>query len=155
VNELDEAIDQALGLQGADLLDAVGGAIRRYVVVTDAQRDGLALWCAPCHAFDAADATGYPHITSVERESGDWYGKPLTTRELAKMLKPFGIKPKVIRIGDATPRGFERAAFEDAWTRYLPDTAPRSATSATSAPLSQERVSGESDLDRRVVTAAA
>jgi hypothetical protein len=43
----------------------------------------------------------------------------LTERTLAKMLKPFEVNPKVIRLGDKTPRGYERQSFEDPWKRYL------------------------------------
>jgi hypothetical protein len=41
--------------------------------------------------------------------------------DLARRLKPFGIGPKVLRVGAATARGYEWAAFEDAWRRYLPE----------------------------------
>jgi len=51
---------------------------------------------------------------------GDWYGHPLTARELAKLLKPYGIKPRQVRIGDATPRGYRREDIWDTWDRYLP-----------------------------------
>jgi hypothetical protein len=63
---------------------------------------------------------------------GDIRGRQLDERGLAKRLKPYGIKAKTIRIGGATPRGYARADFIDAWTRYLP-TAGKSETSATSA----------------------
>jgi hypothetical protein len=59
----------------------------------------------------------------------DWYGKPLTARDLAKLLKPYGVKPKGVRIGDTTPRGYRREDLYEPWKRYLP---PESATSATS-----------------------
>jgi Protein of unknown function (DUF3631) len=36
------------------------------------------------------------------------------------MLKPYGIKPKTIRIGEATKSGYDRGWFADAWGRYLP-----------------------------------
>ena len=58
---------------------------------------------------------------------GEWYGHPLTARELAKLLKPYGATPRVIRVGDATPRGYRRADLHDAWKRY-----GGSATDATS-----------------------
>ena len=51
-------------------------------------------------------------------------GKPITEPQLARVLRPFGIRPGVIRDGDATPRGYLKKAFEDAWARYLPDTDP-------------------------------
>jgi Protein of unknown function (DUF3631) len=50
----------------------------------------------------------------------DLRGKRLDARGLSKLLRPYGIKPKVIRFGEATPRGYERADFADAWRRYLP-----------------------------------
>jgi hypothetical protein len=43
----------------------------------------------------------------------------LTERTLAKMVKPFEVKPKVIRWGDKTPRGYDRQSFDDPWRRYL------------------------------------
>jgi hypothetical protein len=47
---------------------------------------------------------------------GDWFGKPLSARSLAKMLRPYGIGPH----SDGTSRGYRREAFEGAWARYLP-----------------------------------
>lgn len=51
---------------------------------------------------------------------GDLKGRPMDTRRLARMLKGYGIHPQAIRIGGATPRGYLRDAFIDAWERYLP-----------------------------------
>lgn len=53
---------------------------------------------------------------------GGWNdGKGLTTRELGKKLAPYGIYAKPIRInGKRVGNGYERAQFEDAWSRYLP-----------------------------------
>jgi hypothetical protein len=50
----------------------------------------------------------------------DIYGKPLNQRGLATRLKRFGIKPRVVRIGDSTPRGYLAADLRDAWNRYVP-----------------------------------
>ena len=47
-------------------------------------------------------------------------GKPLTQNRLARMLKPLGITPENIRIGDKVPKGYVFAHFDDAFTRYLP-----------------------------------
>jgi Protein of unknown function (DUF3631) len=52
----------------------------------------------------------------------DLRGKPLTDRGLAGRLKRYDIKPKVIRIGTLTPRGYEKADFLDAWKRYAEET---------------------------------
>ena len=47
-------------------------------------------------------------------------GKPLDDRGLAGRLRKYEIRPKTVRIGDHTPRGYERADFADAWGRYFP-----------------------------------
>ena len=43
----------------------------------------------------------------------------LTERTLAKMLKPFEVKPEVIRFPAKEARGYKRQSFEDPWERYL------------------------------------
>lgn len=58
----------------------------------------------------------------------DLRGKPLDARGLARRLSAYEIRPKVVRIGDTTPRGYTREDMTDAWSRYLPQ---KSATSAT------------------------
>jgi hypothetical protein len=64
-----------------------------------------------CEAL-AADATG---------QWADYkHGKPIGQAQLANVLKPFGIIPGTVRIGKATPKGYERTAFAEAWSRYLP-----------------------------------
>jgi len=46
-------------------------------------------------------------------------GKPLDDRRLAARLRKYEVRPKVIRVGDSTPRGYERSDLLDAWRRYL------------------------------------
>ena len=54
---------------------------------------------------------------------GAWNdGKGITTRELGRKLRPYGIRAKTIRIEEARGNGYEREQFEDAWSRYLPCT---------------------------------
>src|SRR5215218_2649160 len=55
---------------GADLLEELVRFVRRFVVLTDAQGDIVALWAVHTHALDAADCTGYLSITSAEKRSG-------------------------------------------------------------------------------------
>jgi Protein of unknown function (DUF3631) len=48
----------------------------------------------------------------------------INQRELAKLLKPFGITPKSVRLSrHHTPKGYTMAQFEDAFARYLPPPA--------------------------------
>lgn len=64
---------------------------------------------------------------------GDVKGKPLNDRGLASRLRPYDIRPRVVRIGDSTPRGYNKADFRDAWQRYLSAPTDKAATSATPA----------------------
>jgi len=64
---------------------------------------------------------------------GDLRGKTLDSRGLAMRLKKYGVVPKTVRIGTATPKGYTRENLYDAWERYLPSLPITSATSATSA----------------------
>ena len=79
---------------------------------------------------------------------GDWspgrIDPALNSRDLSKLLKPYGIRPKTIRVGAKTPRGYEREAFADSFARYLGGryalhlgAAGTSTTSATSKAESQ------------------
>ncbi len=47
--------------------------------------------------------------------------KPITEAWLARRLKPFGVHPKSIRIEPHNLKGYELSAFQDAFSRYLPD----------------------------------
>jgi hypothetical protein len=52
--------------------------------------------------------------------------KPIITAQVTRLLKPYGIRSGSVRIprdGGTTPKGFLRAWFEDAFTRYLPSAA--------------------------------
>lgn len=59
-----------LELSVEELLDKIGGLIRRFVVLTPEQVDATILWVAHTWAFDVADATPYLSITSSEKRSG-------------------------------------------------------------------------------------
>ena len=50
---------------------------------------------------------------------GSLRGEPLDARGLARLLKPYSVKPEKLREGDDTFRGYRRTSFEDAWVRYL------------------------------------
>jgi len=53
------------------------------------------------------------------------YGQGLTDVTLARLLKPYGIRPVSYRNGTRTERGYMRGMFTDSWERYLtPPTLP-------------------------------
>jgi putative DNA primase/helicase len=55
-----------------------------------------------------------------DRPWGTWkHGKPMTQVQLARLLKPFGVSSRTIKLeGQGTPRGYLVEDFADAFTRY-------------------------------------
>ncbi len=52
---------------------------------------------------------------------GGWGdGRGLDARGLAKLLRPYGVRPKSVRLGAETRKGYDREHLADAWVRYLP-----------------------------------
>jgi putative DNA primase/helicase len=68
----------------------------------------------------------------VEIEGHPWAeyrrGKPMTQNQLARALKPIGIAPENIRIGDKVPKGYLLARFGEAFARYLSEGVVQAAT---------------------------
>ena len=67
----------------------------------------------------------------------DLRGRPLDPMRLSRLLKPYEIKPKVVRVGDATPRGYYPEDFQDTWERYCASTLQKPVLGATGATKSQ------------------
>jgi hypothetical protein len=64
---------------------------------------------------------------------GGWHrGEGLRPRDLARMLKPYSVEPKQVRIGDEKVRGYLIEDFGDAWSRYTDISGSPSGTSGTS-----------------------
>jgi hypothetical protein len=69
--------------------------------------------------------------TMDDRTWDDWNkGKPMSPKDLAALLQPFGIRPHNHRTGPKTvPKGYKLEHLEPNWTRHLPpqtwSTAPR------------------------------
>jgi hypothetical protein len=115
---------------------------------TDYAEERLEL-LALAHVRDAFGESGEERLATtsileslVRRDDGPWAewwgdavanGKPLAAaRRLGRYLEPFGVKPKTVRIGGKTPRGYERADLADAWERNLPVGTETTSTTATS-----------------------
>lgn len=67
---IDEEETVMAAQSGAGLLDETATFLRRFVVLTPAQMDALALWTAHTHAIHASDTTPYISITSPEMRCG-------------------------------------------------------------------------------------
>ncbi len=94
-------------------------------------------------------------LTDLEDRPWCEFGRmqqPLTKRQLAALLKPFGIKPKPIRVKHMGKpcRGYQAASFADAFARYLDndqeatgdDPGPDLGPTVTSGPPSGKSQSG-------------
>lgn len=100
-------------------------------------------------------------VENEEGPWGKWWGSEVEHSEtpraaaadLARHLRAFGIKPKVIKLSDGTTaRGYAREDFEASWSRYTPHvTDVTHVTPLASTVTSVTSVTGESgqdDLDR-------
>src|ERR1051325_2584235 len=65
----------------------------------------------------------------IEIEGRPWAeyrnSKPITKTGLARLLAPFGIRPKKWRDGEDTARGYEQGDFDEAFDRYLETETPQ------------------------------
>jgi putative DNA primase/helicase len=116
----------------ADLIGLSKGARTAAVVLSPVDDDGedlgVQLLADILGIFDQAKAPRLPSSTIVQQllamEERPWaelgrLQRPLTTTGMARLLKPFKIRPSgTIRVGSSTPKGYARAAFEDAWRAY-------------------------------------
>lgn len=88
--------------------------------------------------FDSHAHTNIASATLLEQlkamDDAPWvtygYGRGLSAHSLGRLLEPYEIHSKTVRVAQRTPRGFQRAQFEDAWTRWL--AAPTLGETATS-----------------------
>ena len=67
----------------------------------------------------------------------DWFGHALAAADLGKLLKPYGVKSKDVKIAGVNLKGYQRADLAELWARYLPppglgEVVATGATSATS-----------------------
>jgi Protein of unknown function (DUF3631) len=76
---------------------------------------------------------------------GGWHdGEGIGARDLANLLKPYDIRPRQVRIGGTTAKGYHRAELADQWSRYAPGSL--SETSETSETPLASHVSDVSDV---------
>jgi hypothetical protein len=79
----------------------------------------------------------------IQCEDSDWArynrGESLTSKQLAKLLAPYGLRPKTVRIREGmTPKGYEIAMLREVITRYAQDGEPDALQSAAIVEVPQE-----------------
>jgi putative DNA primase/helicase len=81
-----------------------------------------------------SSATMCDSLAQIEgREWAEWgrARKPISTHQLAKLLRPFKVFPQPMRVGDKTPRGYSLSDFSKAFACYLPEPLISDCNSAT------------------------
>ena len=62
-----------------------------------------------------------------------WQGHPISKTRISRLLTPFGLKSKTIRIdSEKTAKGYLFEEFKDSFSRYLPNNSAQSVTGYTS-----------------------
>ena len=115
----------ALSLSGAKSADDVDDSLA-LTLLADVQR----VWAAGSQHLMTASLIG-----TLENFAENTWAEPeqkLTPRKLAGMLRPFGIEPRQVRVGSETGKGYLRADFETAFSRYLPSGCAGKETCETS-----------------------
>ena len=67
------------------------------------------------------------------------HGTAIDPSGLASRLKPYEVRPQLIRHGDHVARGYRAADFQDVWNRYLPPARAVEAATAVTPVTSQVR----------------
>lgn len=110
-------------------------------------------------AFGEADRIATTDLLAAinadeELPFGGWRdGNGIDGRRLAKLLKPYGVRPRPIRFDDQVAKGYLLMQFEEVWERWLPpDIAVTAVTtvtgndSVTQIPLQQADVTDVTDV---------
>lgn len=159
-NELnDRAQDNARAI--CAIADAAGGkwpeTIRAALVGSAAQVDdepqsgGVLLLRDIAEVFEAKGFSGIGSTDLCdalcdldESPWNEWRGgRPISTRGVAKLLKPFGIKPQRNREGSF----YRRMDFADAFKRYLSDGVEKSDASSASATAIQSATEKRNEIN--------
>ncbi len=116
---------------------------RKAAIVLTAEDDtdtslGARLLADLRDVFGDADAMhGETMLNALHKISeapwGDYFGRPMNHRDMAKLLKPYGVKSVDVKIDGTNRKGYRRDHLHETWIRYLPPPDGGSATSATSA----------------------
>jgi len=120
------------------------------------QNIGVQLLADTCSVFQSITGDKITSAGLLEKlkeiETSPWAdwgkGKGLTLNGLSRLLKPFGIGPRTIRVDEKTAKGYLRESFEDAFSRYL-TLVPSSSELATVTPSQPACLLVETDFSTR------
>jgi hypothetical protein len=127
------------GLAGGDWPQRVAAAALKLTADDDTDTSlGARLLADLREVFGDTDAMHGETILGAlckisEAPWGDYFGKQLSARDMAKLLRPYGVSSVDVKVDGVNRKGYRRDHLHDPWTRYLPPAAVESATSATSA----------------------
>ncbi|MHB1188756.1 DUF3631 domain-containing protein [Thiobacillus sp.] len=129
---------------------ATHAALKLSGVANAAQSAGNELLADIQHVFESkrADKISMADLVAalVEDEEAAWAtwnkGRPLTPRQLGRMLAGYGIKSKPVRVGYEVSKGFESEQFADAFSRYLAPPPENAQFSVTSLQATEYKASG-------------
>lgn len=87
------------------LLDDVADFVRRFVVLSDVQRDAVVLWVVHTHVFDCFDATGYLLVTSPTARAGKTVALEVLECLVRMPWRPVDLTPAALfrTIGERKP----------------------------------------------------
>ena len=93
------------------------------VEANDSGSDGVRLLADVRRAFDLLQRERVSSAdlirTLTEMEDAPWCEQGTDAHTLARMLRPFEVKPRLVRVGEAVFRGYVRSDFADSFGRYL------------------------------------
>jgi hypothetical protein len=136
------AIADAYGSDWPELARAAAVYFTKANAEDEARSSGIELLAHIRDAFGAEEQLASKTIIErlCSRDESAWAtanrGNPIDEMGLARRLRHYGIKPRKLRIGGDTPRGYRADDFRDDWARYLP-----------AKPEHPEQVSPCNDLD--------
>ena len=109
----DRAREAAVSLSGAGVVEDVSMRTR----LLEDLRDMFGRACTD--RLTSKDICA--QLAKMEDRSWPEYkrGEPITATQIAKLLKPFGVTPTNVRVGEQTAKGYRLADLKDAFERYL------------------------------------
>ncbi|MFQ5425924.1 MAG: DUF3631 domain-containing protein, partial [Gaiellales bacterium] len=131
------ALADAAGGPWPDRARAAAAAMTRTRVEGDADSSGVLLLRDLWDLFEGGRidrlSTGDILAKLGRMDERPWpeFGRasrPITARQVATLLRPFGVRPANLRMKEGVVKGYRAADLDEAWSRYTPRADPLHAT---------------------------